>query len=624
MSYEQSIAALTRQQLICLGLIAASSGVTRSDLDSFLGPFQAIEIQNLIRDELIEESRGVLNVAPGLEIASVLGALDRGQRDTDETFREKVEQWHHWMLELCRFDVVIRLIPWLPPSPDSESILLEHGRSLLDRDAKAVLEAISSMTRCHPMPLCPALKALLGYALSADGREHESLRCLSSLIDSTSILDVPLCGHELSALEAASLELWVMQRRPAELDDAVVQAIVKNWNAILTQKSASKNEFEFAKELFFTQCQLTDFLGAKESLERIQEIARRTSLQEVRLMMHALCAHLACVSGHMRLARSHATAVLAGANEAGALQAVQIAHTVLAWAALTDSEPDLRRHIEAGESGHMAPPIARAFLSVAGILSLVESEGLESAREQIEARLSNLPSNTSATDAFRLTTSADLAWMANDLDELHRCFRLIQAESAPAEAALVYARLQLMGPNADGALRAAVAVSKRSLLPFTDLRVLVTSAERLWLTGKVAEADAALEQVAATAERRFAIRFVREMLFRRPDWAEHLNLIHVSAGKETPRWLSPIPMARSGGRPVPNPKQVAQGDIRPLSPAETRVMALVGLGLTSAEMAARLNLSFNTVRAHQKTIYHKLGVHKRSEAIAAGRALGYL
>jgi LuxR family maltose regulon positive regulatory protein len=47
-------------------------------------------------------------------------------------------------------------------------------------------------------------------------------------------------------------------------------------------------------------------------------------------------------------------------------------------------------------------------------------------------------------------------------------------------------------------------------------------------------------------------------------------------------------------------------------------------GLTNREIASRLFVSVNTVKAHCRNIYGKLGVHNRTQAVVRARALGIL
>ncbi|MBN2387782.1 MAG: AAA family ATPase [Anaerolineales bacterium] len=61
------------------------------------------------------------------------------------------------------------------------------------------------------------------------------------------------------------------------------------------------------------------------------------------------------------------------------------------------------------------------------------------------------------------------------------------------------------------------------------------------------------------------------------------------------------------------------GLIEPLSARELEVLRLLGAGLSNPQIADRLVVSLNTVKAHVKNIFRKLGVHNRSQAILAGR-----
>jgi LuxR family maltose regulon positive regulatory protein len=62
--------------------------------------------------------------------------------------------------------------------------------------------------------------------------------------------------------------------------------------------------------------------------------------------------------------------------------------------------------------------------------------------------------------------------------------------------------------------------------------------------------------------------------------------------------------------------------IEPLSERELEVLQLIAEGLTNREIASRLFLSLNTVKAHTRNIYGKLGVHNRTQAVTTARALG--
>lgn len=61
-----------------------------------------------------------------------------------------------------------------------------------------------------------------------------------------------------------------------------------------------------------------------------------------------------------------------------------------------------------------------------------------------------------------------------------------------------------------------------------------------------------------------------------------------------------------------------------LSPQETRLLALIAAGSSYREAAMELEVSINTVRTHIRSIYEKLQVHTRSEAVAKAMRSGLI
>jgi LuxR family maltose regulon positive regulatory protein len=68
----------------------------------------------------------------------------------------------------------------------------------------------------------------------------------------------------------------------------------------------------------------------------------------------------------------------------------------------------------------------------------------------------------------------------------------------------------------------------------------------------------------------------------------------------------------------------AQPLLEPLSPRELEVLRLVAAGLSNQEISERLFLALGTVKGHNLKIFGKLGVQRRTEAIARARDLGLL
>jgi LuxR family maltose regulon positive regulatory protein len=64
--------------------------------------------------------------------------------------------------------------------------------------------------------------------------------------------------------------------------------------------------------------------------------------------------------------------------------------------------------------------------------------------------------------------------------------------------------------------------------------------------------------------------------------------------------------------------------IEPLSDRELEVLHLVAQGLSNREIAEQLYLALSTVKGHNRVIYGKLGVQRRTEAVVRARELGLL
>jgi LuxR family maltose regulon positive regulatory protein len=68
----------------------------------------------------------------------------------------------------------------------------------------------------------------------------------------------------------------------------------------------------------------------------------------------------------------------------------------------------------------------------------------------------------------------------------------------------------------------------------------------------------------------------------------------------------------------------AQPLIEPLSPRELEILHLMAAGLSNQQMCERLFLALSTVKGHNRNIFGKLQVQRRTEAVARARELGLL
>jgi DNA-binding NarL/FixJ family response regulator len=64
--------------------------------------------------------------------------------------------------------------------------------------------------------------------------------------------------------------------------------------------------------------------------------------------------------------------------------------------------------------------------------------------------------------------------------------------------------------------------------------------------------------------------------------------------------------------------------IEPLTEREMEVLRYIAEGCSNPEIARRLYLSPNTLKAHSQNIFMKLNVHNRLQAVNRARELGLI
>ena len=186
------------------------------------------------------------------------------------------------------------------------------------------------------------------------------------------------------------------------------------------------------------------------------------------------------------------------------------------------------------------------------------------------------------------------------------------------ERHVAFGRLLLAEGRADDARRWA-----ERLLAFTERmglgRWLITSHLLLALAVDRHEAGAARAHLLAALERAAPEEYVRAFLDEDARLIAMLPGVRAAAPAFVDALLAHagIPAGRVGGRPGLG----AQPLIEPLSERELEVLALIAEGLTNAEIGRRLFIATGTVKRHVNTIYGKLDVHGRIEAIARARDL---
>ncbi|MEC4812061.1 MAG: response regulator transcription factor [Scytonema sp. PMC 1069.18] len=71
-------------------------------------------------------------------------------------------------------------------------------------------------------------------------------------------------------------------------------------------------------------------------------------------------------------------------------------------------------------------------------------------------------------------------------------------------------------------------------------------------------------------------------------------------------------------------EKMTNNPVQLLTPREVEVLELLGSGLGNRAIAKQLQISEHTVKFHTSSIFQKLGVSKRTEAVTAGIRLGLI
>jgi len=148
------------------------------------------------------------------------------------------------------------------------------------------------------------------------------------------------------------------------------------------------------------------------------------------------------------------------------------------------------------------------------------------------------------------------------------------------------------------------------LLAHTVVEAHLLEVEGALQAGDQTSGRAALDAALATAE---TLGVVRPLALAGPRTQELLS----SRAEATARGHFAVRVAAARAVVVPDPAVL-------LTERELAVLALLPSLLTAGEIAAEFTVSVNTVKSHLRSIYTKLGVSSRREAVARARDSGLL
>ncbi|WP_308118217.1 response regulator transcription factor [Streptomyces buecherae] len=98
-----------------------------------------------------------------------------------------------------------------------------------------------------------------------------------------------------------------------------------------------------------------------------------------------------------------------------------------------------------------------------------------------------------------------------------------------------------------------------------------------------------------------------------------VRVVHAGEAAVAPRLLSRLISTYVRAPHRPQPPATASGD---LTPRELEVWRLMALGLDNAELAAALDISVSTVKNHITSVFGKLNVRDRAQAVIAAYESG--
>jgi PAS domain S-box-containing protein len=131
--------------------------------------------------------------------------------------------------------------------------------------------------------------------------------------------------------------------------------------------------------------------------------------------------------------------------------------------------------------------------------------------------------------------------------------------------------------------------------------------------------------VLAPEERRRGHEIFTRNLLGPPHGSDNRGILLNAKGERIEAELSAVPLA-SGGHVIGVFGQIKHVDdeapLAPhphLTPRQHDVLRLLEQGQSTAQIAAELHLSIETVRNHIRHLLHALGVHSRLEAVAVAR-----
>jgi DNA-binding NarL/FixJ family response regulator len=106
--------------------------------------------------------------------------------------------------------------------------------------------------------------------------------------------------------------------------------------------------------------------------------------------------------------------------------------------------------------------------------------------------------------------------------------------------------------------------------------------------------------------------------------ARHVRDLHAGGSPMSPLIARQLVARISLAPAVPAKPAPPSALVERLSPRESEILTLVARGYTYSELAKLIGVSVSTVQTHVRSIYSKLAVHSKTEAVFEARQMGLL
>jgi LuxR family transcriptional regulator, maltose regulon positive regulatory protein len=331
--------------------------------------------------------------------------------------------------------------------------------------------------------------------------------------------------------------------------------------------------------------------------------------------------------GDLRRAMRSAAYLLTDRQADGGELGVKFAHLATAWSHIERGELEQARqrldHALSTVSDTVDPLLSAAEQLTEARLAIVTGEP-ESALRVLHA----VDAETSGSwfaDQFRIATAE--AWLATGEPQQAIAALSPEPELAPAEAKLTLVRaLRLVGElGAAEKVLEGVPSDPATIPLITQVQRWMLAAELAFEQGNRERAElladralraAAREQLRTTvalSDHGWAGSWLRAFVAREPGLSRRYSAFLATVPElALPPARYRLDDADSGGALF----------VAPLTNRETQVLRRLAEFCSNEEIAADLVLSLNTVKTHMRSLFQKLSVTRRADAVRRGRALG--